>query len=661
MALPPKNKRHEWLRFDTQGYTDEEIQYFKSRLGKIYYRKVHRVQTLDFSGLAEIEDWEVTKRLSMQHKSANGEVLFTASVWRELLGIRGPLAPEKVTTTDLFFLKSMDEGMVVNVPYLLTQYLFRYAWGRKAGTHIPQPAALAIRTATQRLQRIEKDVQQMRQDHSQQHEMIERLTTKHARYSSWMVDRMTKFTNDGGMRYQRFDVSSANIHGVDILRIFIFVYVVSISMNVEGKRECVERIPSTRILSVLLEIIPDLAMRVVGTPLSSPKGTMWWLFDLTPSGRCKTDAHSMDFATIKKLAQYEDEEWNDVILEEWILDYENPDIEHVMGVMECKVGELMKNVIPLLGIRECLFRMTSNNTYQLSPEPSRQEEFEHIVMNFILDQEERVKQLEEYMKVIVGDFMQLSLKVTRRLKTNKGVGEQDEKIKKITKYPDIEVLEPLDGDKFSENPAKKHSQIPLNLSLQTHYGSDISPNVFESTQFLEDSIVDHEQRARSTRGQSSTLMKSRWKKSIGDGGFNLGNTKVASIRDPKVKLAHRCIATAILGKKESTNRVTEIDLYYLYCIYTEGVVCNIPYWLAKLLTNEMRDALSVKPIPHVFKKTSLITMRVIMELHNRVCVCPAARAVSEDDEAEEAANEGAGGSAKIYQNMSQGDWWVRHA
>ncbi|GJX08256.1 hypothetical protein Tco_0196188 [Tanacetum coccineum] len=109
--------------------------------------------------------------------------------------------------------------------------------------------------------------------------------------------------------------------------------------------------------------------------------------------------------------------------------------------------------------------------------------------------------------------------------------------------------------------------------------------------------------------------------SIGDGGFNVGNIKVASIRNPRVKLAHRCIATTISGRKENTNRVTEIDLYYLYFIYTEGVVCNIPYWLAKYLKS-VRD------------KTV------------------------EEDEAEEeaegeAANTGAGGSAEMYQNMSQ--------
>ncbi|GKD51175.1 hypothetical protein Tco_1280151 [Tanacetum coccineum] len=115
---------------------------------------------------------------------------------------------------------------------------------------------------------------------------------------------------------------------------------------------------------------------------------------------------------------------------------------------------------------------------------------------------------------------------------------------------------------------------------------------------------------------------------IGDDGFNVGNTKVAAIRDPRVKLAHYCIATTIAGRKESTHRVTEIDLFYFYCIYSDEVVCNIPYWLAKiarsygLLNNEMMGALNVEPSPHVFIKKSLISMGVVIELHNGGCFGP---------------------------------------
>ncbi|GKA75602.1 hypothetical protein Tco_0781980 [Tanacetum coccineum] len=44
-------------------------------------------------------------------------------------------APEMVTTTDLFYLRSMDQG-AANVPYLLAHYLFKHAEGRKSGAKL---------------------------------------------------------------------------------------------------------------------------------------------------------------------------------------------------------------------------------------------------------------------------------------------------------------------------------------------------------------------------------------------------------------------------------------------------------------------------------------------------------------------------------------------
>ncbi|GJV76745.1 hypothetical protein Tco_1508329 [Tanacetum coccineum] len=44
-------------------------------------------------------------------------------------------APEKVTATDLFYLRSMDRR-ATNIPYLLVQYLFRHAVGRKSGARL---------------------------------------------------------------------------------------------------------------------------------------------------------------------------------------------------------------------------------------------------------------------------------------------------------------------------------------------------------------------------------------------------------------------------------------------------------------------------------------------------------------------------------------------
>nr|GEZ23326.1 zinc finger, CCHC-type [Tanacetum cinerariifolium] len=76
--------------------------------------------------------------------------------------------------------------------------------------------------------------------------------------------------------------------------------------------------------------------------------------------------------------------------------YENPDNEQLLGVIECKVDILMKEAISLIGKSESVFGMTSNTMYQLPSEPSRQEEFEDLVMNIILDQEEKVRQLKNF-------------------------------------------------------------------------------------------------------------------------------------------------------------------------------------------------------------------------------------------------------------------------
>nr|GEU54846.1 zinc finger, CCHC-type [Tanacetum cinerariifolium] len=67
-------------------------------------------------------------------------------------------------------------------------------------------------------------------------------------------------------------------------------------------------------------------------------------------------------------------------------------------------------------LRKYVCGITSDMMRQLPPEPSRQEAFEDLVMNFILNQEDKVKQLEEYMSVIGSDFTQLSLVVIVKLK-----------------------------------------------------------------------------------------------------------------------------------------------------------------------------------------------------------------------------------------------------
>ncbi|GJX72177.1 hypothetical protein Tco_0309348 [Tanacetum coccineum] len=106
--------------------------------------------------------------------------------------------------------------------------------------------------------------------------------------------------------------------------------------------------------------------------------------------------------------------------------------------MKSRVDTLMKDAISIMGRSENVFGISNDMMCQLLPEPSRQEAFEGLVMNFILDQEEKVKQLEEYMGVIGSDFMQLSSEVIRKLKEEIRMKENRvKKIKKITSTPQV--------------------------------------------------------------------------------------------------------------------------------------------------------------------------------------------------------------------------------
>ncbi|GKA99127.1 hypothetical protein Tco_0827064, partial [Tanacetum coccineum] len=107
--LPPRDQRHLWLRYQVEGYTKEIVHDFEQRLEVIFRRQVNRVHTLDFEGLTPDMRQDLAKRLRM--------------------------APKKVTVTDLFYLRSMDQW-AVNVPYLLVQYLFRHVKGRKSGAKL---------------------------------------------------------------------------------------------------------------------------------------------------------------------------------------------------------------------------------------------------------------------------------------------------------------------------------------------------------------------------------------------------------------------------------------------------------------------------------------------------------------------------------------------
>ncbi|GKD71440.1 hypothetical protein Tco_1325530 [Tanacetum coccineum] len=163
IALPPRDQRHQYLRYEGLLYSDADIVDFETILARIYRREVHRVHVFDFGGLQDLMAEGLSARMLMEHKDAKRipdkgdlrDYWIVISSARYFLGttpsytlIRDPIlrlchrliacgiarrsqAPEKVTVTDLFYLRGMDVGSV-NVPYLLARYLRLFAAGRKS-------------------------------------------------------------------------------------------------------------------------------------------------------------------------------------------------------------------------------------------------------------------------------------------------------------------------------------------------------------------------------------------------------------------------------------------------------------------------------------------------------------------------------------------------
>ncbi|GKF35076.1 hypothetical protein Tco_0108276, partial [Tanacetum coccineum] len=72
--------------------------------------------------------------------------------------------------------------------------------------------------------------------------------------------------------------------------------------------------------------------------------------DYAAGGRLRKLRPDEAWATIERLAQYEDEGWNDTLtLDEVSINFENPEIKQLLGIMEHKVDALMMDAISLMG------------------------------------------------------------------------------------------------------------------------------------------------------------------------------------------------------------------------------------------------------------------------------------------------------------------------
>ncbi|GJY07007.1 hypothetical protein Tco_0374061 [Tanacetum coccineum] len=150
-------------------------------------------------------------------------------------------APEKVTMSNLFYLRGMDVGSV-NVPYLLSKYLSLFASRRKHGAmisggqfvaHLAEHFGLFTKERLHgltvivrdlpvidmaellRLQiyeelndmivRLEEEVHELRQSNVGLRGDVDRSITNHSGFATWMVSCMTQLMDASGRTYQAFD------------------------------------------------------------------------------------------------------------------------------------------------------------------------------------------------------------------------------------------------------------------------------------------------------------------------------------------------------------------------------------------------------------------------------------------------------------------------
>ncbi|GJT89429.1 hypothetical protein Tco_1071146 [Tanacetum coccineum] len=112
MVLPPREQRHPFLRYQGLEYTDTNIEDFKARLARIYRREVHRVHVFDFGGLPN---------LMVEGLSAILDLDTPGALQFQLGGARRRIS---------------SAGDFLGTAPHLRRYLRLFAVGRKSGAHI---------------------------------------------------------------------------------------------------------------------------------------------------------------------------------------------------------------------------------------------------------------------------------------------------------------------------------------------------------------------------------------------------------------------------------------------------------------------------------------------------------------------------------------------
>nr|GEY97736.1 hypothetical protein [Tanacetum cinerariifolium] len=229
-----RNHRHPYLRFKGLEYTDANITHFEERLARIYDREIHQVHVFDFGGLTDLMTEGLSGRMPMEHRDAQGQIVFTSQAWRWLFEVRGPLLHKLIleffstfrfgeaeiesVRFDAYWAKSArqvpdkeprDERQQVDAagaPEVAEDApaVYEGALAILAPVQVPQPVTGPSRSMAQRIARLEEDVHRMRGALGEQREVLDSIACDISRFTTRMITSLSRMMDQAGVRYTSY-------------------------------------------------------------------------------------------------------------------------------------------------------------------------------------------------------------------------------------------------------------------------------------------------------------------------------------------------------------------------------------------------------------------------------------------------------------------------
>ncbi|GJS92114.1 hypothetical protein Tco_0774750 [Tanacetum coccineum] len=210
-GLPPRDQRHQYLRFEGLQYTDADITDFEKMLGKIHEREVHRVQVFNFGGLTDLMADGLSGRMLIKHKHAQGHDFFALERKRRAMISEGQFFSRLAEHFGLLT-KERLRGLTVivrDLPVIDMAELVRLQICKKlddtwAWVVLGPERQHDVAVGAPRLARVEEEVHEIREALGEQREVMDAIDRYLSRFTVWATGGISQLLDSAGATYVRY-------------------------------------------------------------------------------------------------------------------------------------------------------------------------------------------------------------------------------------------------------------------------------------------------------------------------------------------------------------------------------------------------------------------------------------------------------------------------